>query len=137
MNKRTRDEYTARSELQSQGWPISKTDRIQFHGPGETNAHFLAKCQTGYFLSSQGHRIDSEVQNEYTGATADIIAYGKEKPFVVELETNITPKTTEKKLEQFYEGEPFVECHILEVTDFPDDRHAQLEWLSEQLGGSL
>lgn len=138
MTKRTRNEYRQRRELTAAGWEITQTDRVCFNGGSESNRHFVAKSQVAWFLSQQGYRIDSEVQNDSETAEADIIAYGNDEPaFVVEVETGITDEITEKKLEQFYHNEPFCEVYLLEVNDMPEDRNEQLKWVQNELGGEL
>lgn len=138
MSKKQRTEYIARNELVSQGWEIEKGDRVCFHSAGESNQHFVCKAQAAYFLGEQGYRVDSEVENQYSGAIADLVVYGKdEPPFVVECETGVTPQVKTRKLEQFYHDEPFCECFILEVQDLPEDRAGQLEWIAANLGGEI
>jgi len=138
MTKRQHDEYTQRRELQDSGWKVYQKDSIRFNGGSETSAHLTCKALVGWFLSQQGYRICSEVENQSETAEADIIAYGNgEPPFIVECETNINETVRSKKLDQFYHGEPFVECHLLKVLDMPVDRMEALEWIQEQLGGEL
>lgn len=136
MTKRTRLEYDGRVALQNAGWDITKTDSVAFNDGSETNRHFVAKAQVAFYLKANGWRIDSEVEHKERGDVADIVAYGREDPpFVVEVESGITDDVREKKLQQFYRGEPFCEVFLLEVHDLPEDRAQQLTWIHQQLPG--
>lgn len=137
-DKRRYNEYSQRRELQDAGWKVYQTDSIRFNGGSETSAHMACKSLVGWFLSQQGFRICSEVENQSETAEADIVAYGNGEPaFVVECETAINETIRSKKLDQFYHGEPFAECYLLEVNDLPLDRMEALEWIQNQLGGEL
>jgi hypothetical protein len=137
-DKRRFDEWNSRRMIQDANWKLDKENKVCFNGGSETNRHFVAKSQVAYFLSQQGYRIDSEVQNQSESAEADIVAYANdEPPFVVEVETGLTAETKERKLEQFYHGTPFVEVYMLEVNELPEDRSDQLEWIQDELGGEL
>ena len=134
-DKRRRNEFEQRRELQDAGWKVDQEDKVCFNSGSESNKHFVTKAQVGYLLKTNGYRVDSEVQNQDGTAEADIVAYGNGEPaFVVECETGITEKITEKKLDQFYYNEPFCECYMVEVNNMPEDRAEQLTWLAEQLG---
>jgi len=138
MSKRTRNEYKERRAIQDAGWKLDKENKVCFNGGSETNRHFVAKSQVAYYLSNQGYRVDSEVCNSDGSAEADLIAYANsEPPFVVEVETGLTEETKQKKLEQFYENTPFVECYIFEVGEMPENRLKQLEWIQNKLGGEI
>lgn len=134
MTKRSRDEYEGRQQLQRSGWDVQKRDSVAFNGGSETRKHYHAKAATAFVLRDHGYRVDSEVENADGSAEADIVAYGHDNDcFVVELETEITDDVTTKKLNQFYHGQPFRECFILEVTDAPYDIDELHEWVEEQL----
>ena len=136
MNKRTSLEYQGRNELRHHNWDVTQTDNIAFNSGYESNDHWIAKAQVGFYLKRNGWRVDSEVEHKERGDVADIVAYGRDDPpFVVEVETEITEEIREKKLKQFYRGEPFSEVFILEVSDLPADRATQLDWLDRQLPG--
>jgi len=135
-NKRTSLEYQGRNELRHSGWQVTQQDNVAFNSGYESNQHWIAKAQVGYYLKRNGWRVDSEVEHNERGDVADIVSYGRDDPpFVVETETEITDEVREKKLKQFYRGEPFSEVFILEVNDLPAEREKQLDWIDRQLPG--
>jgi hypothetical protein len=137
-DKRAHNEYKHRRELQSAGWRVDKTDKIEFNGGEESLRHIECKARVAWYLREQGYRVDSEVVGP-DGQELDIAAYGlsDEPPFGVECVTGLTEDVTEQKLEQFYHNTPFAECYLLEVTEMPDTPADAIDWIQDRLGGSL
>ncbi|MUV59961.1 hypothetical protein [Halobacterium sp. CBA1126] len=133
MNKRTRDEYGGRKDLQDAGWRVQQQDAIAFNEGSESTQHLIAKTLVANELRDRGYRIDTEVEKEGVGEI-DVVAYGKgEPPFAVEVETNPTEDVVSDKLHRYYEGEPYCECYVLDVDELPDSITAAQEWVEAQL----
>jgi hypothetical protein len=109
--------------LSQAGWNADKVDSIKFNHGSETAKHQHAKVATAHILRNAGYRIDTEVTHPERGEI-DVIAIPtkeSQEPFAVELETSPTPETTQDKLERYYDGTPFVECYVVNLSKVGTD----------------
>lgn len=134
VTKRQRDEYTSRRAIQDAGWRIGQEDKVAFNSGSETVRHATCKLLVGHYLKHEkGYRIDSEVEHEDRGEI-DIAAYALEgAPIAVECETSPTEEVIKDKLERYVYGTIFRECHVVNVTEMPDNIMEAYEWVSNQL----
>jgi len=122
-NKQTRVYHSWLQSLSQAGWDVDKQDAIKFNSGSETGKHQHAKVATAHILRNAGYRIDTEVTHPERGEI-DVVAIPtkeSQEPFAVELETSPTPETTQDKLERYYDGTPFVECYVVNLSKVGTD----------------
>lgn len=126
-------EFSQRRELQSAGWRVEQSDKIEFNHGSETAKHIQTKVAAAIVLQEKGYRIDSEV--EMGSGTVDLLGYGREDGdvIVVEAETSPTEEVIEDKIERYIYNEPPRECYVLNTNDIPTDFIQSIEWVREQL----
>lgn len=133
-DKRQWDEYSHRRELQSAGWKVDRTDKIEFNSGSETVRHACCKTLVAMYLKKEkGLRVDSEVMHSERGEI-DIIGYsGEGAAIAVECETSPTDDVVSDKLSRYVENTPFRECWVINVTEMPENIMDAYEWVGGQL----
>lgn len=137
MTKRQHDRYERLRELQSAGWQVTKGNAIRPNSGSETQSHWQAKAAVAYVLEDRGLGYSSEVTNDETGATIDILWHGPAdgSPVAIEVETKPTRDVISEKIEKYVTGEPVRDVFILAVEDCPDNFTEAVEWAEEELFG--
>jgi len=109
--------------LKQAGWDVERYDSVKFNTGSETAKHLHAKLAGAHILRNAGYRVDTEVVHPERGEI-DLIAIptkDSQEPFAVEFETSPTPETTQDKLERYYEGTPFVEVYVVNLSEVGTD----------------
>jgi len=135
-NKRQRQEFDWRTELSKCGWNVRKRDAVAFNSGSETAKHIHAKTATARLLKKHDYRVDTEVEHAERGEI-DLVAYptrDDQRPFAVELETSPTEEVVKDKLDRYYDGTPFVECYIINVSELSLNISEMEEQIGEELG---
>ena len=130
--------YDWLGELSRPGWDIDREDHIKFNagGAGETAKHLHAKLACARVLKKNGYRTGSEVKHAERGEI-DVCAVPTredQKPFAVELETSPTQDVIDDKLERYYDGTPFTECWVINVSELPLNILEMEQQIATELG---
>ena len=135
MTKRNKTEYVWRNELKKCGWDVHKRDSIAFNSGSETTKHIVCKTLAAKVLKERDYRIDSEVVHPERGEV-DIVGYPTVdglKPIAVECETAPTDDVIQDKLNRYFDGTPFSEVFVINVSDMPVDMLKAKAWVEDQL----
>lgn len=134
--KREKVYYDWLQSLSQAGWNADKTDSIKFNSGSETHLHMHAKLATAALLKANGYRIDTEVEHPERGEI-DVVAIptqDDQKPFAVELEHSPTQEVVEDKLSRYFEGTPFTEVFVINLTRTPMEIVELKEHIRSELG---
>lgn len=134
--KREKVYYDWLGELSRHGWECSKADSVRFNSGSETGKHFHAKAAAARVLRLNGYRVSSECTHPERGEI-DIVAIptsDDQKPFAVELETSPTQDVIDDKLDRYFEGTPFVECYVINVSKLPLNILEIKQEIADELG---
>ena len=128
--------YDWLGELSRHGWNAEKADSVKFNSGSETAKHIHAKTAAARVLRLNGYRVSSECTHPERGEV-DIVAIPKsedQKPFAVELETSPTQDVIDDKLSRYYDGTPFTECWVINVSELPLNILEIEQQIADELG---
>jgi hypothetical protein len=136
MNKSDKVYYESLKSLRNAGWNAKKEDAIRFNSGSETAKHVHAKTACARVLKKNGYRVGSEVKHAERGEV-DVIGVptdGDRKPIAAEVETSPTEDVIGDKLERYYEGTPFREVFVVNVSELPLNILDMEEQIAAELG---
>lgn len=127
MTKKAKDNWRKEKELESHGFKL-KPPAVRLHGRNETPKHLFVKAMLAHVLQNKGRRWDTEVK--MADGRVDVLDLGPtdEPGFVYEVETGVTPKRHQEKVDQ-YAGPAIQDVLVIDPADVPDTPEEAVEYL--------
>lgn len=128
MTKNDRENWKKRKDLEDNNIDLKPWDGLNVEHQNTAKHEFVKFCLS-LVLYEKGRKWDSEVRFP-NGREADIVDLGPSdgQPVVYEVETDVTPKRKQQKLNHFH-VEPIRDVIIIDPADVPDSLDEAIEYL--------
>jgi len=135
MNKRKRTRLDAYTELQKAGVDVRKCHDLRFNAGEETFAHGVGKLAASFLGVRNGYWVNGEVECD-NGGEIDVLLWGHESrsTYAVEVESNWTDETMQKKLDKYVKPYPIDDILPVEATELSANYMDALEDVSLAVG---